>query len=138
VTGSLSGGCKGVRFTCTVLPELLTFERYKVARIFAARAPALGMGDFDLDLQAVEDQMEDDDREGSHIILGVLDGSTPDGEWLAEIENGAVLVLNIDGDVNELAAGFARDVKAQGGELMHFRDFLIVTPPGVVIDSERL
>jgi len=96
------------------------------------------MGDFDLDLQAVEDQMEDDDRDGSQIILGVLDGSTPDGEWLAEIDSGAVLVLSIDGDVNELASGFARDVKAQGGELMHFRDFLIVTPPGVVIDTERL
>lgn len=96
------------------------------------------MSDFDLDLQAVEDQMEDGEREGSHIVLGVLDGSTPDGEWLAEIAGGAVLVLSVDGDVNELASGFARDVKADGGDLVHFRDFLIVTPPGVVIDTERL
>lgn len=98
----------------------------------------MDMGDFDLDLQAVEDQMEDEEREGSQIILGILDGSTSDGEWLTEIEGGAVLVLSIDGDVNELASGFAREVKSQGGELMHFRDFLIVTPPGVVIDTERL
>jgi hypothetical protein len=47
-------------------------------------------------------------------------------------------VLNVEGDLNELAAGFARDVKEGGGELMHFRDFLIVTPPGVDIDAERL
>ena len=95
------------------------------------------MADFDLDLRGAEEYLDTDDIEGN-VILGVLDGSTPDGEWLAEIENGAVLVLSIDGDVNELAAGFARDVKASGGELMHFRDFLIVTPPGVIIDTERL
>jgi hypothetical protein len=96
------------------------------------------MSDFDLDLQAVEDQMDDDEREGSRIVLGVLDGSTPDEEWLAAVDGGAVLVLNVEGDVNELAAGFARDVAEMGGELMRFRDFLLVTPPGVVIDTERL
>ena len=96
------------------------------------------MSDFDLDLQAVEDQMDDDEREGSRIVLGILDGSTPDGEWIAEVDGGAVLVLDVDGDVNELAAGFARDVTEMGGELMRFRDFLLVTPPGVVIDTERL
>ena len=36
------------------------------------------------------------------------------------------------------ASGFARDVKTQGGELMHFRDFLVVTPAGVAIDNDRL
>jgi len=25
-----------------------------------------------------------------------------------------------------------------GGELMHFRGFLVVTPPGVTIDTDRL
>ena len=96
------------------------------------------MSDFDLDLQAVEDQMDDDEREGSRIVLGILDGSTPDAEWIAEVDSGAVLVLDVEGNVNELAAGFARDVTEMGGELMRFRDFLLVTPPGVVIDTERL
>jgi hypothetical protein len=96
------------------------------------------MSDFDLDLQAVEDQMDDDEREGSRIVLGILDGSTPDEEWIAEVDGGAVLVLDVEGDVNELAAGFARQVTEMGGELMRFRNFLLVTPPGVVIDTERL
>ncbi|WP_424018986.1 DUF5779 family protein [Halorientalis pallida] len=96
------------------------------------------MSDFDLDLQAVEDQMDDDEREGSRIVLGILDGSTPDEEWIAEVDGGAVLVLDVEGNVNELASGFARDVTEMGGELMRFRDFLLVTPPGVVIDTERL
>ncbi|SDE81319.1 DUF5779 family protein [Halorientalis regularis] len=96
------------------------------------------MSDFDLDLQAVEDQMDDDEREGSRIVLGILDGSTPDEEWIAEVDGGAVLVLDVEGDVNELAAGFARQVTEMGGELMRFRNFLLVTPPGVVVDTERL
>ncbi|RXK49087.1 DUF5779 family protein [Halorientalis pallida] len=96
------------------------------------------MSDFDLDLQAVEDRMDDDERGGSRIVLGILDGSTPDEEWIAEVDGGAVLVLDVEGNVNELAAGFARDITEMGGELMRFRDFLLVTPPGVVIDTERL
>jgi hypothetical protein len=96
------------------------------------------MSDIDLDLQAVEDQMETDDGESRRIVLGVLDGSTPDEEWIDEVESGAVLVLSVEGDVNELAAGFAREITEAGGELMRFRDFLIVAPPGVVIDTDRL
>jgi hypothetical protein len=96
------------------------------------------MSDFDLDLQAVEDQMDGDEREGSRIVLGILDGSTPDEEWIAEVDGGAVLVLDVDGDVNQLASGFAREITEMGGELMRFRNFLLVTPPGVVIDTERL
>ncbi|MBX0323548.1 hypothetical protein EGH21_10955 [Halomicroarcula sp. F13] len=99
------------------------------------------MSDFEgLDLQAVEDQMEADaDAGGSNrVVLGVLDGSTADDEWLEMVENGVVLVLNVDGDLNELASGFARPVKESGGELMHFRGFLVVTPPGVSIDTDRL
>ena len=99
------------------------------------------MSDFDgLDLQAVEDQMAaDEEIGGSHrVVLGVLDGTTDDAEWVAAIEEGAVLVLNVEGDLNELASGFARPVKDAGGDLMHFRGFLIVTPPTVSIDKNRL
>jgi hypothetical protein len=96
------------------------------------------MSDFDLDLQSVEDQIDTESSGGSRVVLGILDGTTSAGEWLAEVEREAVLVLSVEGDVNKLAAGFARDVKEAGGELMHFRDFLIVTPPGVEIDADRL
>lgn len=100
------------------------------------------MSDFEgLDLQAVEDQMDDveGDGEGSNrVLLGVLDGETPAAEWIQAVDDGAVLVLNVEGDLNDLASTFARDVKDMGGELMHFRGFLIVTPPGVAIDTDRL
>lgn len=100
------------------------------------------MSEFDgLDLQSVEDQLDDErsDSGGSNrVVLGILDGTTPPYEWINVVESGAVLVLNVQGDLNELAAGFARDVKDADGQLMHFRGFLIVTPPGVEIDSERL
>jgi hypothetical protein len=99
------------------------------------------MSDFDgLDLQSVEDELDDDGDGGTtgRVVLGVLDGTTDPQEWVDTIDAGAVLVLNVEGDLNELAADFARDIKEGGGELMHFRDFLIVTPPGVDIDSDRL
>ncbi|MFC6973606.1 DUF5779 family protein [Halomicroarcula sp. GCM10025709] len=79
-----------------------------------------------------------DDGNSDRVVLGVLDGTTPDAEWVETVEDGAVLVLNVDGDLNRLAAGFARPVKEAGGELMHFRGFLVVTPPGVEIDADRL
>lgn len=99
------------------------------------------MGDFDgLDLHAVEDQLDDTGDGGGmgRVVLGVLDGTTPAEEWLGLVDAGAVLVLNVDGDLNELAAGFARDVKDGGGQLVHFRGFLVVSPPGVDIDGDRL
>jgi len=99
------------------------------------------MSDFEgLDLQAVEDQMAADEATGgSHrVVLGVLDGTTDDGEWVEAVEGGSVLVLNVEGDLNELASGFARPVKEAGGDLMHFRGFLIVTPANVTIDKSRL
>jgi hypothetical protein len=99
------------------------------------------MSEFEgLDLQAVEDQMAaDEETGGSHrVVLGVLDGTTDDAEWVDAIEDGAVLVLNVDGDLNALASGFARPVKDAGGDLMHFRGFLIVTPAAVSIDKNRL
>ncbi|WP_226007589.1 DUF5779 family protein [Natrinema salinisoli] len=96
------------------------------------------MSDFDLDLRAVEEHIDDElELEGS-IILGVLDGETPADEWLEAISKGNVLVLCVEGDVNELAAGFARDVREADGNLVHFRGFLLVTPPGVDVNTDRL
>lgn len=94
------------------------------------------MSDWDLDLRHAEDQLED--AGSGDVVLGVLDGTTEAEEWIRNVEYGNVLVLNVDGDINELAAGFARDVRDMGGELMHFRGFLVVTPPGVDIDTDRL
>jgi hypothetical protein len=98
------------------------------------------MSGIDLDLQTAEEELDDGDGEegDSRVVLGVLDGTTPDEEWLAIVDGGDTLVLDVDGDMNELAAGFARDVSEAGGELMHFRGFLVVTPPGVSIDAGRL
>ena len=95
------------------------------------------MSDFELDLRNAEEHLEPEDMEGS-VVLGVLDGSTDPEEWVANVESGNVLVLAIKGDLNELASGFAREVKDLGGKLMHFRKFLVVTPPGVDIDTDRL
>ena len=94
------------------------------------------MTDWDLDLRHAEDQL--DDAGAGDVVLGVLDGSSEPEEWIRNVEYGNVLVLNVDGDLNELAAGFAREVRDMGGELMHFRGFLVVTPPGVDIDTDRL
>ena len=99
------------------------------------------MPGFDLDLRTAEDHLDYDDGDGDgtdRIVLATLDGSTPPEEWIEAVENGQVLVFNIDGDLNELAAGFAREVRDAGGELVHFRGFLIVSPPGVTVDTSRL
>ena len=98
------------------------------------------MSEFDgLDLQSVEDELDDDDGTGAgRVVLGVLDGNTPPEEWVETVGSGAVLVLNVTGDLNELAAGFASQIKEAGGELMHFRGFLVVSPPAVDIDASRL
>ena len=96
------------------------------------------MSDFDLDLRAVEEHIDDElEIEGS-IILGVLDGETQAKEWIEAISKGNVLVLSVEGNVNELSSGFARDIKESGGNLVHFRGFLLVTPPGVDVSTERL
>ncbi|WP_207587597.1 DUF5779 family protein [Halomontanus rarus] len=96
------------------------------------------MSKFDLDLRAVEEHIDEEtDLEGD-IVLGVLDGTTPDEEWLETIADGNVLVLCVEGDVNERARGFARDIKESGGNLVHFRGFLVVSPPGVEVDTGRL
>lgn len=97
------------------------------------------MSDFDLDLRAMEEHIEEDDLgvEGD-VVLDVLDGTTPPEERVETIGEGSVLLLAVDGDVNELASGFARDVSEAGGNLVHFRGFLVVTPPGVAVDNSRL
>lgn len=100
------------------------------------------MADFDLDLRSVEEQIEERDAEEGEpigrIVLGVLDGTTDPEEWVDIVDSGNVLVLNVEGDVNDLAAPFARDVRDLGGDLVHFRGFLIVAPEGVTVDNDRL
>ena len=95
------------------------------------------MGDFDLDLQTAEGEL-DEPKASGQVVLGVLDGQTDADEWIAHIENDDVLVLSVEGDLNTLAAGFAREIRDMGGELMHFREFLVVAPPGREIDTDRL
>lgn len=95
------------------------------------------MGDFELDLRNAEEHLDEDDVD-TDIVLGVLDGSTDPDEWVRAVESGNVLVLSVEGDLNALASAFAREVKDLGGKLMHFRTFLVVTPPGVGIDTDRL
>jgi len=94
------------------------------------------MSDFDLDLRTAEEYI-DEELDGE-LVLGILDGSTPPSEWAETVADGNVLLLCVEGDVNDLAAGFARDIKESGGNLVHFRGFLIVTPPGVEVNTDRL
>ncbi|WP_251133194.1 DUF5779 family protein [Halorubrum sp. 2020YC2] len=96
------------------------------------------MSDWDLDLRDAEAKMDEAFAAAGDVVLGVLDGTTDPEEWVRSVDYGNTLVLSIEGDLNELAAGFARDVKEMDGELMHFRGFLVVTPPGVSIDTDRL
>ncbi|MFC6835801.1 DUF5779 family protein [Halomarina ordinaria] len=96
------------------------------------------MADFDLDLQAVEREIDEAAEAGDRVVLGVLDGTTAPDEWTRLVREGVVLVLAVEGDVNELASGFAREVRDVGGHLVHFRSFLVVTPEGVHIDTDRL
>lgn len=93
----------------------------------------------DLDLQAAEGELDDPrSPDLDRVELGVLDGTTEPAEWIDAVAGGSILVLNVEGDINELAAGFARQVREMGGELMHFRGFLVVTPADVEIDTKRL
>lgn len=94
------------------------------------------MSDFGLDLERAEQELEGE-TEGD-VVLGVLDGTTDPQDWIDIVDRENVLLLAIDGDLNTLAAGFAREVREAGGSLMHFRGFLVVTPEGVDIDSDRL
>jgi len=93
---------------------------------------------FNLDLRNAEEEIDVPESFEGDVVLGVLDGTTPDDDWLAEVDAGNVLLLAVEGDLNELAAGFAGDVKDAGGTLMHFREFLVVAPPGTGVDADRL
>ncbi|GAB7012353.1 DUF5779 family protein [Halolamina salina] len=95
------------------------------------------MSDFGLDLTRAEEELPDDDGAGD-VVLGVLDGETDPDEWIDAVRSGDVLVLDVAGDLNTLAAGFAREIRAEGGSLTHFRGFLVVAPSGVDIDADRL
>ncbi|QLG26085.1 hypothetical protein HUG10_00370 [Halorarum halophilum] len=94
------------------------------------------MTEFGLDLQEAEEQL--DEEVAGEVVLGVLDGTTDPTVWIRNVEYGNVLVLAVAGDLNELAGGFAREVSDMGGELSHFRGFLIVSPPNVAINTDRL
>lgn len=94
------------------------------------------MPDFGLDLGAIEEEMDPaDDR---RIVLGILDGETPGEEWIDLVGRGHVLVLSIEGNLGDLAVEFAGEIDDAGGSLVHFREFLVVTPPDVSIDTDRL
>ncbi|WP_128475746.1 DUF5779 family protein [Halorussus pelagicus] len=97
---------------------------------------------FELDLQMVEQEITNDDDESEdadrRIVLGELDGTTDEREWFEVIDRGNVLVLAVEGDLPELAADLAPRVKERGGNLIHFRKFLIVTPDDVSVDTGRL
>lgn len=94
------------------------------------------MTEFDLDLRDAEAELGD--LPSDQVVLGVLNGETPADEWVQAVTQGNVLVLSVEGDLNKLAAGFAREIKDMGGELMHFRKFLVVTPADIQINTDRL
>ncbi|MFB6173410.1 MAG: DUF5779 family protein [Halobacteriales archaeon] len=94
------------------------------------------MSDFGLDLGAIEEEIEDPG--GRRIVLGVLDGETPDEEWLAQVEAGNALVLAVEGDLERRAEGIAPPIRDAGGSVVHFRGFLVVTPPDIEVDTDRL
>jgi|SRR6056297_1544479 len=98
------------------------------------------MSDFDLDLRAMEEHIDDGETDvvDADVVLDVLDGTTPAEDRIETVTDGGVLFLDVEGDVNELASGFAREIVAAGGNLVHFRGFLVVTPPGVSVDNSRL
>jgi hypothetical protein len=97
------------------------------------------MADFGLDLRSAEEHIDTDEEDAStRVSLGVLDGTNPPEEWIDAVGRGEVLVLAVEGELNELASGFARQISEAGGELVHFREFLVVTPPGVRVDTDRL
>ncbi len=93
--------------------------------------------EFGLSLRGAEEMLDEETIVGD-VVLGVLDGRTAPSEWIRQVEYGNTLVLAVEGDLNERAAGFARDITEMGGSLTHFRGFLIVTPPDVAIDTDRL
>ena len=96
------------------------------------------VSDFDLDLRAAEEQLDDGTAGAGDVTVAVLDGTTDPEEWVKLVAEGRTLLLAVDGDLNALAAPFAREVTELGGTLTHFRDKLVVTPPDADVDTSRL
>ncbi|QZA89235.1 hypothetical protein K0C01_03560 [Salinarchaeum sp. IM2453] len=113
------------------------------------------MSDFGLDLQTVEQEIqnqqdataredektkntEDTGEETRRIVLDVLDGTANTDEWTSLVQSGTPLVLAVEGDIEEGASPFVREIVEMGGDIVHFRSFLIVVPPEVEIDNSRL
>jgi hypothetical protein len=94
------------------------------------------MDRFELDLESIEEELTETINQ--KIILGFLDGSVPDSEWVQELDSGNVVVLQIKGDLEELVHDMAPEIKQKGGSIVHFRGFLILAPSGIFIDNERL
>lgn len=115
------------------------------------------MSDFGLDLQTVEQEIQkqqdspahedektkktedtDTGEESRRIVLDVLDGTANADEWTSLVRSGTPLVLAVEGDIEESASPFVREIVEMGGDIVHFRSFLIVVPPEVEIDNSRL
>ncbi len=94
------------------------------------------MDSYELDLESVEEAL--DLSEDQKIILGFLDGSVPESEWISELELGNVLVLQIKGELEDLIQEVAPYIKENGGSIVHFRGFLIITPSTISVDNTRL
>ena len=94
------------------------------------------MDPYELDLESVEEAL--DLSTDQKIILGFLDGSVPESEWISELELGNVLVLQIKGELETLIQEIAPHIKENGGSIVHFRGFLIITPSTISVDNTRL
>ncbi|ESS07125.1 MAG: hypothetical protein A07HB70_00598, partial [uncultured archaeon A07HB70] len=78
-------------------------------------ALGLPVSDFDLDLRAAEEQLDDGAAGAGDVTVAVLDGTTDPEEWVGLVAEGRTLLLAVDGDLNALAAPFAREVTELGG-----------------------
>jgi hypothetical protein len=94
------------------------------------------MDRFELNLESIEEELTETTNQ--KIILGFLDGSIPGSEWIKELDSGNVVVLQVKGDLEELVHDIAPEIKQKGGSIVHFRGFLILAPPGIFVDNERL
>lgn len=99
------------------------------------------MSEFGLDLERVEELIDDEELEAAsedRVVLGVLDGTTPPEEWVELVGAGHTVVLAVEGSLEELAREFVPQIDEHGGDVVHFRSFLIMTPPGQSVDNSRL
>ena len=94
------------------------------------------MDPYEIDLESAEEAL--DLPTDQKIILGFLDGSVPESEWVSELELGNVLVLQVKGELETLIQKIAPHIKENGGSIVHFRGFLIITPSTISVDNTRL